>query len=87
MEGRFIDCKKALIPCDANKNKTIECDTTTINAATGDIFNKSLPTVYITFFEYVKTPTAIAKPPSKNNCSFEEKINQGRLDALKYGVQ
>ena len=51
MEGRFIDCKNALIPCEANKNKTMEWDITTIKAATGDIFNRSFPTVYITFFE------------------------------------
>ena len=24
MEGKLIDCKKLLIPCEANKNKTIE---------------------------------------------------------------
>ena len=24
IEGKFIDCKKLLIPCEANKNKTIE---------------------------------------------------------------
>ena len=51
IDGRFIDCKKLLIPCEANKNKTIECDITTINAATGDIFNKSFPTVNITLLE------------------------------------
>src|SRR6056300_1899163 len=51
IDGRFIDCKKLLIPCEANKYKTIECDITTINAATGDIFNKSFPTVNITLLE------------------------------------
>ena len=51
IEGRFIDCKKLLIPWDANKNKTIEWEITTINAATGDIFNKSFPTVNITLLE------------------------------------
>ena len=51
MEGKFIDCKKLLIPWEANKNKTIEWEITTIKAATGDIFNKSLPTVNITLFE------------------------------------
>ena len=44
---------------------------TTIKAATGDIFNKSLPTVNMTFVEYVKTPTAIAIPPKSKSCSFE----------------
>ena len=24
IDGRLIDCKKLLIPCEANKNKTIE---------------------------------------------------------------
>ena len=47
-----------------------------MKAATGDIFNKSLPTVNITLFEYVKTPTAIAIPPNKNNCSFELKTKK-----------
>ena len=51
IDGRFIDCKKLLIPWEANKNKTIEWEITTIKAATGDIFNKSFPTVNITLFE------------------------------------
>ena len=49
--GKFKEIKKLLIPCDANKNKTIECDKTTTNADTGDSFSKSFPTVNITFFE------------------------------------
>ena len=50
-EGKFIEVKKLLNPSEANKNKTIEWDKTMTKADNGEIFNKSLPTVYITFLE------------------------------------
>ena len=50
-EGKFNEVKKLLIPCEANKNKTIECDKTTTKADKGDNLSKSAPTVNITFFE------------------------------------
>ena len=49
--GKFNEIRKLLIPCEANKNKTMECDKTTTNADKGDSFNKSFPTVNITFLE------------------------------------
>ena len=50
-DGKFNEIRKLLIPCEANKNKTMECDKTTTNADKGDNFIKSFPTVNITFLE------------------------------------
>ena len=50
-DGKFNEIKKLLIPWEANKNKTMECDKTTTNADKGDNFIKSFPTVNITFLE------------------------------------
>ena len=35
---------------------------------------RSLPTVSITFFEYVITPIAMDIPPNRNSCSVDEKL-------------
>ena len=39
----------------------------------------------ITFFEYVNTPTAIASPPKRKSCSFEEKTNMFKMLASVKG--
>ena len=57
IEGRFMEFKKLLIPWEAKTNNTIEWEMTTIKAATGDNRSRSLPTVNMTFLEYVITPT------------------------------
>ena len=49
--GKFKEIKKLLMPCDANRNKTMEWDKTTTKAEIGEILSKSFPTVNITFFE------------------------------------
>ena len=49
--GKFNEVKKLLIPCEANKNKTMECERTITNADKGESLSKSFPTVNITFFE------------------------------------
>ena len=47
---------------------------TTAQAATGDIGTMPLPTVNITRFEYVTTPTAIAIAPSRKSCCAEVSV-------------
>ena len=49
--GRLMECKQLLIPCEANRNNTIEWAITTMKAAGGESLSKSLPMVNITFFE------------------------------------
>ena len=66
--GRFLEVRKLYNPSDEKTNNTNELDRTTINALIGDNLNILFPTVFITFLENVNTPTAIAIPPSKNNC-------------------
>jgi len=67
-EGKPIFVNQIFKFSDANKNKTVELESTTIKAAIGDILYILLPTVIITCLEYVNTPTDIAIPPNKNNC-------------------
>ena len=66
--GRFLEVRKWYNPSYEKTNNTNELDRTTINALIGDNLNILFPTVFITFLENVNTPTAIAIPPSKNNC-------------------
>ena len=72
---KLIEVRKLQSPCDANKNNVIELAKTTTNAVTGESLNIPDPTVIITLLEYVKMPTAIAIPPTRNNCCIDEKRN------------
>ena len=76
MVGRSCDAKNASNPCDANRNRTTEWETTTTQAAIGDKGKRSPPTVIMTRLEYVMTPTAMAKAPTRNNCCTEEIVNR-----------
>ena len=50
-DGRLSEIRKLLIPCEANKNNTIECDRTTTKADRGGNLSKSVPAVNITLLE------------------------------------
>eukprot|EP00362_Geleiidae_sp_MMETSP1317_P002136 CAMPEP_0201283198 /NCGR_PEP_ID=MMETSP1317-20130820/7906_1 /ASSEMBLY_ACC=CAM_ASM_000770 /TAXON_ID=187299 /ORGANISM="Undescribed Undescribed, Strain Undescribed" /LENGTH=74 /DNA_ID=CAMNT_0047598619 /DNA_START=208 /DNA_END=429 /DNA_ORIENTATION=+ len=60
IDGSPWDCKKDSRLWEEKRNSTIECDQTATKAATGDNSIIPEPTVIMTRFEYVNTPTAIA---------------------------
>ena len=74
MVGRPCEASRRSSPSEANTNNTTECAMTTTQAATGDIGTIPLPTVNITRFEYVATPTATAIPPSRKSCCAEVRV-------------
>ena len=71
-EGNPFETRKCFKPCEAKRNRTIELAKTTTKAVIGDSLKILEPTVSITFFEYVKTPIAMAIPPKRNNCCTED---------------
>ncbi len=65
-KGKAGKCKKVnrlANDFDENINNTNEDEMTTIRPVKGDSLNKSLPTVLIFFWEYVKIPIPIAIAP------------------------
>ena len=48
-DGRPLLVKKCCNPCEANKNKTKDWETTTIQATRGDMDIRLFPTVLMTF--------------------------------------
>ena len=67
-EGRPWDFSQLSRATEEKINNTKECDQTTTAAITGDRSKIPLPTVSITRLEKVKTPTAMAIPPSRKSC-------------------